>query len=108
MSKGSHVQSSIDRVRDELFSHIRRCGVLDAEDAQREEWFADTIEYLREQYPALSEDELTSLRTIGERYCEPAIPHGGGRGADTNGDTTLEVQEVEENDVVDTGEVNVA
>lgn len=108
MRKGSFEQSSIDRARDELFSHIRRCGVLEAEDEQREEWFADTIQYLREQHPELSEEELTSLRAIGERYCAPPIPHGGRLGTDPDGNSTATVTEVEENEVIDTGEVNAA
>jgi hypothetical protein len=47
--------------------------VLEAEDEQRSEWFDDTIEYIGERYPELAPDELVSLRTIGERYCAPAI-----------------------------------
>ena len=108
MSKGSQEQSSIDRVRDELFSHIRRCGVLEAENEQREEWFADTIQYFREQYPELSEEELTNLRTIGERYCAPPIPHGGSLATDTKGTPDETVTEVEENEIIDAGEVNAA
>ena len=77
MSKGSYVPNSSDRARDELFSHIRRCGVLDVEEEQRSEWLDDTIQYLGERYPELTPSELSSLRTIGERYCAPAIPHGG-------------------------------
>jgi hypothetical protein len=42
----------MDRARDELFSHIQRCGVLEADVDQRGEWFDDTIEYLAERYPA--------------------------------------------------------
>ena len=108
LSKGSQEQSSIDRVRDELFSHIRRCGVLEAENEQREKWFTDTIQYLREQYPELSEEELTSLRTIGERYCAPPIPHGGSSGTGTKETPVETVTEVEENEMIDAGEVNAA
>jgi len=108
LSKGSQEQSSIDRVRDELFSHIRRCGVLEAENEQREKWFTETIQYLREQYPELSEEELTSLRTIGERYCAPPIPHGGSLGTDTKGTPVETVTEVEENEMIDASEVNAA
>jgi hypothetical protein len=63
----------IDRARDELFSHIQRCGVLDAEDEQRDEWLDDTLEYLGERYPQLSRDDLAGLRMMGQRYCSPAI-----------------------------------
>ncbi|MFV1987440.1 MAG: hypothetical protein ACC682_09160, partial [Gemmatimonadota bacterium] len=73
MAKGGYVPNAIDRARDELFSHIRRCGVLEAEDEQRSEWFDDTIGYLGERYPELNPDELVALRTIGERYCAPAL-----------------------------------
>jgi hypothetical protein len=65
--------SMIDRARDELFSHIQRCGVLDAEEEQRDEWLVDTIEYLSERFPGLSRDDLTALRMMGQRYCSPAI-----------------------------------
>ena len=63
----------IDRARDELFSHIQRCGVLDAEEEQRDEWLDDTLEYLAERHPQLSRDDLAALRTMGQRYCSPAI-----------------------------------
>ncbi len=72
MAKDSK-SSMIDRARDELFSHIQRCGVLDAEEEQRDEWLVDTIEYLSERFPGLSRDDLTALRMMGQRYCSPAI-----------------------------------
>lgn len=67
---------AIDSARDELFSHIRRCGVLEAEDDQREAWMVDTVEYLGERYPDLSRDDLDELAAIGHRYCQPAIAYG--------------------------------
>ena len=73
MAKDSRSSSTIDRARDELFSHVRRCGVLDAEDEQRDEWLDDTVEYLAERYPELSRDDLDALRMMGQRYCSPAI-----------------------------------
>ncbi len=75
MSKGSHVQSPSDRARDELFGHIRRCGVLDAGEEERQEWFDDTIQYLGERYPDLTREELSTLRAIGERYCAPVVSY---------------------------------
>ena len=105
MSRGSYVPNSIDRARDELFSHIRRCGVLEAEDDQRDEWFDDTIQYIGERYPELTPSELSDLRTIGERYCAPAIPHGGGASEPSADDNA---SETEEDDAVDTGEVSAA
>lgn len=76
MARGRHKQTSLDMARDELFSHIQRCGVLDAEDSERNSWMTDTVEYLRERYPDLSEGEVAELAEIGRRYCQPAIPHG--------------------------------
>jgi len=66
----------MDLARDELFSHIQRCGVLEAEDAERKVWMSDTVEYLRERYPDLSDAEVLELEQIGHRYCQPAIPFG--------------------------------
>jgi len=76
LSKGKYEPTDLERARDELFSHIRRCGVLEAEESQRDEWMQDTIEFLAERYPALSVKELGELKQIGDRYCRPAIPHG--------------------------------
>jgi hypothetical protein len=80
LSRGKQQQTTLDLARDELFSHIQRCGVLDAEDTERTEWMSDTVEYLRERYPALSEGEVTELEAIGHRYCQPAIPFGSPEG----------------------------
>ena len=76
MSRGRQQQTTLDLARDELFSHIQRCGVLDAEDKERQEWMSDTVEYLRERYPGLSAEEVKELEAIGHRYCQPAIPFG--------------------------------
>lgn len=64
-----------EQARDELFSHILRCGVLEAAREHQQEWFDDTMEYLAERYEMLSEEQLTKLRTLGERYVQPVIPH---------------------------------
>ena len=127
MGKGGYVPNAIDRARDELFSHIRRCGVLEAEDEQRSEWFDDTIEYLGERYPELNRDELGTLRTIGERYCAPAVSNhtladrsaetGAAESTGDSADTAVAVVEETpegvaeagtEDEVVDTGEVSAA
>jgi len=60
-----------DQARDELFSHILRCGVLEALPEHQKEWFDDTMLYLTERYEDLGEEELSQLRTLGERYCQP-------------------------------------
>lgn len=65
-----------DRARDELFSHINRCGVLQAEAEDQEHWMDETMGYLAERYPDLAEADLKELYTVGLRFCRPAIPHG--------------------------------
>jgi hypothetical protein len=67
--------SVLDRARDELYSHILRCGVLEAQLDHQREWFDDTLEYMAERYPTLTEAELADLRSLGERYCQPVIQH---------------------------------
>ncbi|MGE5686072.1 MAG: hypothetical protein ACM34D_01085 [Gemmatimonadota bacterium] len=63
--------SSFDQARDEMFSHILRCGVIEALPEHQKEWFDDTMQYLADRYPSLSEEEFARLRTLGERYCQP-------------------------------------
>lgn len=63
--------SSFDQARDEMFSHILRCGVIEALPEHQKEWFDDTMQYLADRYPSLSEEEFAGLRTLGERYCQP-------------------------------------
>jgi hypothetical protein len=62
---------SFTQARDELFSHILRCGVIDALPEHQKDWFDDTMGYISERYENLSEQELAQLRTLGERYCQP-------------------------------------
>ena len=76
MGSSKYKPTSLELARDELFSHIRRCGVLEAESAERTEWMQDTVGYLGERYPELTETDLAQLTEIGNRYCKPAIPHG--------------------------------
>ncbi len=66
----------IGRARDELFSHINRCGVLQAEEDDQQHWMDETIDYLAERYPDLSDGDLQALYSVGIRFCQPAIPHG--------------------------------
>ncbi len=65
-----------DRARDELFSHINRCGVLQAAEDEQKHWMDETMEYLGERYPDLSDSDLKELYAVGMRFCRPAIPHG--------------------------------
>lgn len=59
------------QARDELFSHILRCGVIDALPEHQKDWFDDTMLYLADRYETLSEEELAQLRVLGERFCQP-------------------------------------
>jgi len=70
-----------DQARDELFSHILRCGVLEALLEHQKEWFDDTILYLRDRYDGLDDAQLTQLRVLGERYCQPVVARGAPVGA---------------------------
>jgi methylphosphotriester-DNA--protein-cysteine methyltransferase len=66
-----YIPTTIEQARDELFSHILRCGVLEAAEEHRKDWFDDTMDYLADRYEDLSDKELADLRTLGERYCQP-------------------------------------
>ena len=65
--------TAFDQARDELFSHILRCGVLEATPDHQKEWFDDTMLYLADRYDGLAEGELEQLRVLGERYCRPVV-----------------------------------
>jgi hypothetical protein len=62
---------SFAQARDELFSHVLRCGVIDALPEHQKDWFDDTMLYLADRYEKLTEDELSQLRVLGERFCQP-------------------------------------
>ena len=68
--------NTVGRARDELFSHINRCGVLQAEEDDQTHWMDETIDYLAERYPDLTDGDLQDLYSVGMRFCQPAIPHG--------------------------------
>ena len=63
--------TATDQARDELFSHILRCGVLEADPEHQKEWMDDTMQYIAERYPDLAEEELAAVRLLGERFCRP-------------------------------------
>ena len=71
-----HTEKLKDRARDELFSHINRCGVLQASPDDQDTWMNETIEYIGERYPDLTDQDLGELRDVGMRFCKPAIQHG--------------------------------
>jgi len=99
LSRGRHETTDLDRSRDELFSHIQRCGVIEAEDAQRGEWLDDTIQYLAERYSDLSKQDLVALKEMGERYCSPAIPHGYTKAKDGEADVAEEESDAKTSEV---------
>jgi hypothetical protein len=74
---------TLAKARDELYSHILRCGVLQATPEHQKEWFDDTIEYMAERYPSLSDEDVHDLRQLGERYCQPVINNSPAVGATT-------------------------
>jgi hypothetical protein len=84
-----------DRARDELFSHINRCGVLQAADKDQEEWLDETMSYLGERYPDLADTDLRELYTVGLRFCRPAIAHGreSANGQNSNGEAVAAAAE---------------
>lgn len=71
-----HEKTLLEKARDELFSHIQSCNVLEASEEDQKDWMGETLEYMAERYPDLSELELAQLRMFGDRYVAPAIPHG--------------------------------
>jgi hypothetical protein len=75
MGKNKSDQNTDDaafaQARDELFSHVLRCGVIDALPEHQKGWFDDTMLYLADRYDTLSDEELAQLRLLGERFCQP-------------------------------------
>jgi len=63
--------SPFEQARDELFQHIMRCGVVGADVEHVEEWFAETIKYMTERFPELTEQQITELKTLGMRFAQP-------------------------------------
>jgi hypothetical protein len=60
-----------EQARDELFQHIMRCGVVGAAPEHVEEWFTETIKYMSERFPELSEQQIEELKTLGLRFAQP-------------------------------------
>jgi hypothetical protein len=70
-TRSSSEALTFTQARDELFSHILRCGVIDALPEHQKDWFDDTMGYVADRYEDLTDEELAQLRTLGERYCQP-------------------------------------
>jgi hypothetical protein len=71
-----HRKTQFDRARDELCSHVVRCDVLEAHMEDRLHWLEETMDYMADRYPDLTELELAQLEVVGRRFVKPAIPHG--------------------------------
>lgn len=71
-----HRNSQFDRARDEFYSHVIRCDVLEAHMEDRLEWLAETMDYMAGRYPDLTDLELAQLEIVGRRFVKPVIPHG--------------------------------
>ena len=69
------------QARDEMFSHVLRCGVIDALPEHQKDWFDDTMLYLADRYDGLDERQLAELRVLGERYCRPVVGRNATVGA---------------------------
>lgn len=92
---GKHQKTQLDIARDELMSHVIRCDVLDARMTDRESWLADTLEYMRDRYPTLTDLQLHQLETIGTQFIKPVIPHGQGNTASNRPDPKVVTTEGE-------------
>ena len=60
------------QARDELFQHIISCDVVGADPAHQKEWFDETMGYMAERFSELDSSKLAELRTLGERFAQPA------------------------------------
>jgi len=69
-------ENTIERARNELFSHINRCGVLTAGEDDQRQWMNETVDYLGERYPDLSDTDLRDLYSVGLRFCQPVLVNG--------------------------------
>lgn len=67
--------TAFDSARDELFSHILRCGVLEAAPEHQKDWMDDTMQYVGDRYPELTTEQQGQLRVLGERFCQPVTRH---------------------------------
>ncbi|HEY8164317.1 MAG TPA: hypothetical protein VIF83_02065 [Gemmatimonadaceae bacterium] len=61
-----------EEARDEMFQQVMKCGVIGAAPEHQDEWFDGTIAYLADRYHELSPKDIAELRTLGERFVQPA------------------------------------
>lgn len=62
-----------EEARDELFSHLLKSRVADAEPARRRAWLADTLAYLQLRYPRLPATRLRHLEEAAERFLRTQV-----------------------------------
>ena len=62
-----------------MFSYIQHCEVLEASEPHQKEWIAETLGYLRDRFPLLTDLQVARLRVMGHRYLAPPIPRGADR-----------------------------
>ena len=60
------------QARDELFQHIIGCDVVGADPEHQREWFDQTMAYMAGRWHELDAAKLAELRTLGERFAQPA------------------------------------
>ena len=70
-TKAPVVASPFEEARDELFQHIMRCGVVGSDPEHAQEWFNDTMAYMKDRYPELGTEQLDELRKLGDRFSQP-------------------------------------
>ncbi|TFH66475.1 MAG: hypothetical protein E4G90_03340 [Gemmatimonadales bacterium] len=71
--RDSKTSGQLDQARDELFSHILRCEVIEADEEQQKAWMDDTMQYIAERYLDLSKEQLSQIRLLGDRFCQPVV-----------------------------------
>lgn len=57
-----------EEARDELFSHMLKSRIADAEPARQRAWLGETLGYLRHRYNALPDARLRHLAEAAERF----------------------------------------
>jgi hypothetical protein len=65
------VVTPFEEARDEMFQQIMKCGVIGSAPEHQDEWFDGTMGYLADRYHELSPNDITELRTLGERFVQP-------------------------------------
>jgi hypothetical protein len=63
-----HASRLYEEARDELFSHMLKSRVSDAEPARQRAWLAETLGYLHRRYSSLPETRLRHLAEAAHRF----------------------------------------